>query len=304
MKTRLAEKEKIWNDSAKVSPVSVSSAPITSSDPKKPVTSKRIDVVKIKKPNVFTAKIPYIFPIKAKKEAKIESKTDVAETCDEQLNSAYMLTEYKATRAAKRKSERNKVLRIFFVIISIYSVFLIYGVFMTDYQVEDEKLIAQKTNTETIAAQREFTSIQSQYAQARVIYEKILLLDYRVETGLEDPLLLAPEYEDVLEEIDVLTIQLNAMDVSNKYTQTFSLLTTWASTDIAVYCQDMTSALSSDSDEYLTYAEEYREISYEDFAQITENLITLGKNVPGADIEDMQEWSPEDYVKKTTGSAV
>lgn len=271
------------------------------------MVSKDVKTAKGDNAKTFTVKIPHVFQkTKTTKETKVEPKTDSADTCDEQLNSTYMLKEYKASRAAERKSKLNKVLRIFFVIVSIYSVFLIYGVFMTDYQIENEKLLAQKTNTETIAAQREFTSVQSQYAQARIIYEKILLLDYRVETGLEDPLLLAPEYEDVLEEIDVLTIQLNAMEVSNEYTQTFSLLTSWASTDIAVYCQNMASALSSnsDDDESVTHAEEYQEIAYEDFAQITENLITLGKNVPGANIEDMQEWSPEDYVREITGSAV
>lgn len=205
-------------------------------------------------------------------------------------------------RAEERKRKLHKALTIAIIAACIYVAFLIYGVGNTEYVYDDTgRVVTRIMTVDDIRALEDFSAVAAQYRQARMLYEKALVLDYRIAAGQEEPLLVAPEYDRLLEDVEALSIQLSALDYPAEYSQTVNMLTVWVQNDIAIYCQNISRAISQNNAEYAAHAEEYRTLMYNDFSVITENIATLGYTVKGAEIEDIISWSPEKYVQEEIG---
>lgn len=128
------------------------------------------------------------------------------------------------------------------------------------------------------------------YEQTRTLYDKILRLDYRVAEGIEDPLLIAPEYETLLSQINNLLIQCQATSVSPKYKQVHSMMQTWIGTDAAVYCQCMSKAISQNNSQEAAKAREFQNLMQSDFRAITEQVLLLGAEVNYSGVEEVESW--------------
>lgn len=205
-------------------------------------------------------------------------------------------------KRARRREKIEKVKAFVMVLACVYLLFLTYGALNTSYAYDDNgKIYAQKLTVAQIQTLNDFEVVANEYRQVRNIYEAALTLDYRIAAGIEDPLLIAPEYERLLEQIDGMAIKCQAMTVSTQYTQLQSMLTYWITTDIAVYCQNMSAAISRDDATKAEKALEYRTAAYNDFSVITANITTMGATVEGADISDITEWSPEKYINQQIG---
>lgn len=195
-----------------------------------------------------------------------------------------------------------KAVQVFLAILCAYLVFLIYGVLKTDYVYgasgEAEPLVR---TVEDILLENEFSTMKTQYLQARTLYECVLLLDYRLGSGIEDPLLIAPEYEKSLEDISKLSVQIGALTVPAQYAQTMNMLLSWVQNDIALYCQYISRAITQNIVSDMEKALQYKDIMYNDFKQITQVCATLGASVPNADITDIVQWSPERYIEQYRG---
>jgi hypothetical protein len=180
--------------------------------------------------------------------------------------------------------------------------FLIFGVINTEY-VRDEngKVVPLVMSYQQIKQLEDFNKLAVQYRQARMLYEQVLVLDYRMAAGIEDPMSIAPEYEKLLTSVEPLAIQLSALTLPAEFTQTKNMLLTWTKNDIAIYCQNVSRAVSQNNEEYATRALEYKSLMYQDFSVITSNLMSLGAKVDGASLKDIAEWSPEKYVQDTLG---
>ena len=235
-------------------------------------------------------------------EAPTESGTVDYEKLEYQLDLDEELRAQKERRAAERSVVAHKIGTVFMVLACVYLIFLIYGALNTSYVYNDDgKVIAQKMSVKQIQDLRDFETIANEYRQARTVYEAALQLDYRIAAGIEDPLLIAPEYERLLEQIEALAIQCQAISVSTQYTQLQTMLNIWITTDIAVYCQNMSAAISRNDASAAERALEYRTMAYNDFSVITANIATMGAQVDGADITDITEWSPEKYINQQIG---
>lgn len=225
---------------------------------------------------------------------------------EEDADTKLYLEELKRAREERGKSARaktrKKIITIALIIGCVYLVFLIYGAINTQYIYNSEgNVVTEKLSVTQLKNIKEFEKIAVQYRQARSIYEEVLLLDYRIGSGIEDPLTIGPEYEKVLEKIEKLTLQLGGVSVESQYNQLLTSLTTWVGTDIAVYCQNMSAAISQNNAANADQAIQYKEQSYNDFMIITQNIATLGAGVDGVDISDIIEWSPELYIQNQTG---
>jgi len=226
-----------------------------------------------------------------------------AESFEEKVDADISLKERKENKNERRKSVFIRTVRIFLVLCSIYLAFLIYGVINTDYVYDDTgRVVPLVMNYNQIKELDSFNKLALQYRQARLLYEQVLVLDYRIAAGIEDPLTIAPEYEKMLSSIEPLAIQLSALEVPPEYTQTKNMLLTWTQTDIAIYCQNMSKAISQNSEEHATNALQGRSVVYQDFSVVTQNLISLGSLVDGVDMNDILEWSPEKYIQDTLGA--
>lgn len=208
-------------------------------------------------------------------------------------------------RAEERKEKVRKICTVIIIIACIYVAFLIYGLASTEYVYDDTgRVVARIMTIDDIRSLEEFNAVAAQYRQARMLYEKTLVLDYRIAAGQEEPLLVAPEYDRLLEDVEALSIQLSALEYPAEYSQIVNMLTVWVQNDIAIYCQNISRAISQNNAEYAAHAQEYRSLMYNDFSVITENIATLGYAVKGAEIEDIVTWSPEKYVQEEIGGLV
>lgn len=240
-----------------------------------------------------------IIDIEDEDQASSNNETVLEDTLDVD----YMLSQDKEERAERRSVIIKRINAVLLIVGCVYMLFLIYGVFNTTYIYNDKgEIVPQKMTVTQIRETEQYSEIITQYRVSRMLYEKVLTLDYRIAAGVEDPKLVAPEYEDVLEDVESLSIQIQALEVPAKYSQIKNMLSTWVQTDVAVYCQRMSQAVSQDNAEYAQQAMQYRTVMYDDFSLITENVVVMGQNIDGVDIRDIIEWSPDKYVRDNLGA--
>ena len=229
----------------------------------------------------------------------VEAPTEMSE---EELE-LYALNEARNTaRKVKKDKTRKRIIYTVLVTVCVYLIFLIYGVLCTDYAYNEEGQIEPVVlNVEQISEKKNFDKIKVQYENERVLYEKVLLLDYRLAQGVEDPLTLAPEYEALLDEVNSLTIKTEALDVDTKYETMKMLLLNFVKTDTAVYLQKIASGITGNNAEDASIAVQYKALMYDDFSLITQNIITIGDNVEGSDMTNIKNWSPDKFIEETVG---
>lgn len=179
----------------------------------------------------------------------------------------------------------------------VYVSILIYGVMVTDYNYnENGEIVPEVVSVQDIKEEKAYDTILYQYLQCRSLYEEVLMLDYRLGKGEKDPLTLAPLYEEKLDTVSSLSIKTDALTVETKYSKVKDMLLSWNKNDIAVYLQNMSSAISQNNSETAQNALQDKDRVYSDFSLITQNLVAMGENLQGVDLTDVKQWTPEDYV--------
>ena len=240
-----------------------------------------------------------------------KDQAPVLQKYDPEQDEMRMLNEEQAyqlriARKQKIKFYIEKVFQVVLIASCVYLVFLIYGVLNTNYVYDKNNgsVVPLVVPVETIKAKAEYEVVSSQYLQARTLYEEVLKLDYRLgmasNTG-EDPLLIAPEYEKLLEKISSLSVQMAAQTVPAQYTQPYNMLLSWVQNDIALYCQYISRAITQNNVADMNKALSYKESMYSNFMRITEIVATLGSRVENVDISMLLNWSPESFIEQYSG---
>ena len=197
----------------------------------------------------------------------------------------------------KRGNRHTRIINFILIAGCIYLLVLIFGAAVTKYQYNsDGKAVPEKMSVDDIRQKHNFDTILTQYEYCRSLYEKTLLLDYRVAQGQEDTLEIAPEYEALLDDVQNLSVKTDAISVDTKYDQVKSMMVNWIKNDIAVYLQNISAAISENNTEKANNALQDKDRVYDDFSLITQNIVALGSSISGADLTDIKSWTPEDYV--------
>ena len=197
----------------------------------------------------------------------------------------------------KRGNLHTRIINFILIAGCIYLLVLIFGAAVTKYQYNsDGKAVPEKMSVDDIRQKHNFDTILTQYEYCRSLYEKTLLLDYRVAQGQEDTLEIAPEYEAHLDDVQNLSVKTDAISVDTKYDQVKSMMVNWIKNDIAVYLQNISAAISENNTEKANNALQDKDRVYDDFSLITQNIVALGSSISGADLTDIKSWTPEDYV--------
>lgn len=197
----------------------------------------------------------------------------------------------------KRGNLHTRIINFILIAGCIYLLVLIFGAAVTKYQYNsDGKAVPEKMSVDDIRQKHNFDTILTQYEYCRSLYEKTLLLDYRVAQGQEDTLEIAPEYEALLDDVQNLSVKTDAISVDTKYDQVKSMMVNWIKNDIAVYLQNISAAISENNTEKANNALQDKDRVYDDFSLITQNIVVLGSSISGADLTDVKSWTPEDYV--------
>ncbi len=202
-----------------------------------------------------------------------------------------------------KSEKRNRRIRlgeeIALTVVCLYLIILIFGAFITEYHYGDEGTVEPVIlSVSDIEEKNEFNSLASLYLQARSIYERVLVLDYRVAQNEEDLMNIAPEYEEELDNVSTLATSIEGADLLSKYNQISSMLLEWVQTHIAAYCQYMSAAITQNDSNAAEEAIAARSVVYSDFQLITENMISLGEDIKVYDLTDIKSWSPEGYVEE------
>lgn len=228
---------------------------------------------------------------------KEEIVTEPEEMTEEMLL-AYELKKSHDEKVKLQKSRNSeKFVNIICVILCGYLIFLIYGVICTNYHYNDSGVIEpQVLSVSDIREGKKFDVILVQYENCRLLYEKILMLDYRLGQGVEDPLVIAPEYEKMLDEVENLSVKINALDSDTKYEQIKNMMSSWIQNDTAIYLQKMSSAISQNNSDDASIALSYQNAMYNNFSTITENIVVMGEAIEGVDVTEIKNWSPERYI--------
>lgn len=238
-------------------------------------------------------------PIKIATTAEVNERTDKILPDDIQLEMEEMNQQLSEADREKKWSVLTRIVNIILIVACIYFVFLIYGVAVTDYQYTDDGTIAaQKLTVSDIRNKKNFETVLVQYESCRILYEQVLMIDYRLGQGEEDPLTIGPEYEELLDTVSNLSVKTEAATVDTQYTQIKNMLLNWIKNDIAVYLQNMSSSISQNNIETANNALQDKDRVYANFSQITSNIVSLGEQVPGVDLTIIKEWTPESYVNK------
>ncbi len=220
-----------------------------------------------------------------------------ADLYEEELEKQTLEASYKKQKKEKKDRIMRKVKAVSVICFSLYLVFLIYGALMTNYEYnESGKITPCIMSVNDIKEQKEYNLMLSYYEEAKNIYEDIYMIDYRLSLGDEDPLVLAPEYEAMLEDISALSVSLSSAEFSSKYSVIQSLLLTWIQDDSALYVQNMTSAISTNNQTAANNALQYRSSMYSKFVTITDNIIAVGDSLNGVYTEELAEWSLDNYI--------
>ena len=120
----------------------------------------------------------------------------------------------------------------------VYVSILIYGVMVTDYNYnENGEIVPEVVSVQDIKEEKAYDTILYQYLQCRSLYEEVLMLDYRLGKGEEDPLTLAPLYEEKLDTVSSLSIKTDALTVETKYSKVKDMLLSWIKMILQSICK-------------------------------------------------------------------
>lgn len=211
-----------------------------------------------------------------------------------------MMAEENFVCEKRRKKMFRRISMIFLTVACSYLVVLIYGSFITEFYYNDKGEVAPVImSVSDISDKNEYNSIVGMYLQTRNLYETLLTLDYRMAAGTEDTMSIAPEYETTLDTVSSLTTQIDAAVINSKYTQIKNMLLTWVQTHAAAYCQYMSAAITQNDSNAANEAIAARQVLNDNFQLITQNIVTLGGEIKGYDLTDIENWSPDGFVQQT-----
>lgn len=200
----------------------------------------------------------------------------------------------------KEKQEEKKKHRILAAIMTavcVYLTILIFGAVETDFAYDESgRLVPMIYTSKDISSKNEFLSVVGFYIECRNLYERVLTLDYRMASGVEDTMLIAPEYETVITDIDILGEQIEASVTDTRYTQIMSMIYSWVNIHLFNYCRYMSIAVTQNDSSAASEAIAARQVLMDNFQLITKNMIVVGGEIKGYSLEDLEGWSPEGYV--------
>lgn len=200
--------------------------------------------------------------------------------------------------AAETKKHMAVWAQVLIIILSIYTCFLIYGLFLTNYVYDTNGNVTPEVMTvNDLQALNDYKSIQTFYLRTRNLYEDTLKLDYQLSQHPEESLMVSMGYTKLLETVDKLAVDISAAQFDAQYTAIYSQFKTWTTTDIALYLQYMAKAIANNDATAANNAIIARDAVYNDFALITSNIAKLATTIKGTGRLDFDTWTPDSYIE-------
>lgn len=202
-------------------------------------------------------------------------------------------------KAAKRR-RRKKIGMSVASAAAIYFVFLIYGTATTTFEYDEKgsgKVVPVEYSVDDLESRYYYNTVLSLYLRMRALYEQVLKLDYRVASEQEKLSVIAMEYTKLQQGgVQKLGVSIDAAYVSTDYAQVLDSMKTWVTGTLSDYCLNVSDAIIKNDETYEKEAMAGRTYLENDFRQITQNIIVIGEDIKGIDVEDLKNWSPSGYI--------
>lgn len=265
--------------------------PLTQEKAPKKKKEKRQKKKKLLQDTVETA-----VPSPAESEPSTEPET--AEDLDAFMNEEDFKTIQHEERTAALKGKAKRVFLAVTVVLCLYLAFLIYGLLQTNYIYNDNgEVVPEILSVEDLGTLNQYNTLSNYYLRVRILYEKVLTVDYKLAQNSDNGALVAMEYTDLLDNVSKLITDIEAAQLDTAYTILLNQMDELVKTHIAVYLQNMAKALTQNDSDAATQALAGREVIESEFTALTANMATLCNATNGANNGEIYSWSPAGFME-------
>lgn len=238
--------------------------------------------------------------VKEKKQKPIKNPESVKPKKEKKVKES-LFSDDEIQIKSKLKKLRQKLVLIFFIALSLYMGFLIIGIVSSTYVYNDEgEIVLKKMSVDDIREEKEYSSVLLYYVQMKELYEEVIILDYELEQGPENYILLASEYETLTNKTEEIFKGLNALTVSRKYDNILAMMKQWIYEDMPVYLQNISGAISENDSYKAEQAILGQSVVNSNFSLITNNIVGIGKTLD-YDVSEYEQWSVEKFREEKIG---
>lgn len=233
-----------------------------------------------------------------------EIEEETAEELDMQVEAESIRAEKRAQTTAKVKSCLSKAAMALMMVCCVYLAFLIYGAIQTKYVYDENgNIVPEILSVDDIHTLKQYELLSSYYLRTRILYESTLTLDYQQSIGALPDLTLAKEYRSLLEDVSKLATDIDAAEIDIGYSGITTRMHTLVYTHIAVYLQNISSALETGDTAKAQEAIAGRQTILSEIAVLTDNMAALCQTTRGATNADIYSWSPESFIESLRGES-
>lgn len=187
------------------------------------------------------------------------------------------------------------------IIGAAYIIFLVFGAIVTQFEYDRNGNITPiKMSYSDIKNKDKYNDILKYYKELRKLYEKSLTYDYQLSIDSSVSLSLASKYNGLITDTDTIYVKVKGMSVDSSYEVLHNMMIAWMER-YELYLKHMGTALSSNDNTSASQALQDREVVYQQFMNITKNIIAIGKSVKGVKtgtLEALSEWSPDKFISE------
>lgn len=235
---------------------------------------------------------------------KTEQKTETTvRSIDDELDNEFSVKSNQEVKKYKTSNVINIAKRVGIIVSCIYFSILIFGAVITEYTYDSAgNVTAMAMSYDDLKKLDEFKILIKQFYTMQDLYKATLDIDYEFYLNPSESTALSAEYEGLLEDVSKASIKTDSINVSVAYTHIKSMMLSWIKNDIAVYLQNMSVAIAQNDTQKASNAAEDRVRMKNNYEIIFNNLTALGEKIKGMDINDLNEWNPDNYSKSLSGA--
>lgn len=240
---------------------------------------------------------------------KKNSSLDVVYDLDEKQSDSYEEESRKPTEPML--TSRNKkiisewLIKVGFILVIAYVVFLIIGAISTEYYVDekgDTKLVVG--NITVLENRDDFDALESYVTQIRDVMVDITIIDIKLANKTLSPSQAAILYKEILDDqVDLIIPKIKTLEVQTRNELIKQNIQVILSNDIAFYLQFMVTGLQQQSSQSINDATAWKSSMMITYKAIETDMLELAKTIHREN-DEFFDWELEKAVIKKDSSAV
>lgn len=228
---------------------------------------------------------------------------------DEDMEVVALKQQWEQEKEVRRHILLTRFINGFLIFGCIYMIFLIFGVSMTTFQYSDKgRVEPQILGIKDIREKKAFEVVKVEYEKCQMVYEKILILNYRMESAKEDEITkIAVEYQPLAKEIQTLYKNEQAVHMDPKYDPIKLIIINYFNA-AQQYCEKMSTGYTQNNKDDIDSASALWSggvnnqtgepiVGLQDqFITLHQNVVSLGEGLPGVDMIKIKQWRPDTFI--------